>query len=265
MQRDTRLRIEFDCVPIRALVFPLREDNLMSSGALPGIHKPRYYVGIAAFMSLMVLAGFWPTYFGQFVSGIPNRPWIVHLHGWIFVGWMMLLVTQVALAAKGKIAAHRSLGTLGVAYGFLIFAMGIVVSIVPSVARFQTGEQTLDEVAGFLIIPLGDMVLFGAFFIPAVLYRRRPELHKRLMLLATNALLFAAAGRLGPYVGDFISSGLWFSPVFIGMAYDLWTRRRVHPVYFVGLAAMAIVFTRLFLVESEGWLRIGRVIVHTFS
>jgi hypothetical protein len=236
----------------------------MSAVALPRTSKPRFYVGIAAFMSLMVLVGFWPTYFGQFVSGIPDRPWIVHLHGWIFVGWMVLLVTQVVLAAKGKIAAHRSLGMFGIAYGFLILAMGIVVSIVPGVARFQAGEQTLDEVAGFLIIPLGDMVLFAAFFVPAVLYRRRPELHKRLMLVATNALLFAAAGRLGPYVGEIMSSGLWFSPVFIGMAYDLWTRRRIHPVYFIGLAAMAIVFTRLFLVETEAWLRIGRVIVRTF-
>jgi hypothetical protein len=85
------------------------------------------------------------------------------------------------------------------------------------------------------------------------------------MLLATNALLFAAAGRLGPYIGEGLSSGLWFSPALIGMAYDQWSRRKIHPVYFVGLAAMAVVFTRLFLVESEAWLRIGRVIIQAFA
>jgi hypothetical protein len=51
-----------------------------------------------------------------------------------------------------------------------------------------------------VIIPLGDMVLFAGFFIPAVIYRRRPEIHKRLMLLATTALLFAAAGRMSNFI-----------------------------------------------------------------
>ena len=76
--------------------------HLMSTASLPTFTRPRFYVGMAAFMSLMVLVGFWPTYFGQILSGIPNRHWVVHLHGWIFVGWMALLVTQVILAATGK-------------------------------------------------------------------------------------------------------------------------------------------------------------------
>ena len=168
----------------------------MSTARLSTVSRPRFYLGMTAFMSLMVLVGFWPSYFGQVIHGIPNRPIVIHLHGLIFAGWMVLLVTQVYLAATGRIREHRSLGTLGIAYGVLVLAMGLVVSIAAPVLHLRAGEQTLDEVAGFLIIPLGDMVLFAAFFIPAVIYRTRPELHKRFMLLATNALLFAAAGRI---------------------------------------------------------------------
>jgi uncharacterized membrane protein YozB (DUF420 family) len=47
----------------------------------------------------------------------------------IFTGWMVLLITQVILAATGKTQAHRTLGTFGIAYGFLVLAMGVVISI----------------------------------------------------------------------------------------------------------------------------------------
>ena len=138
------------------------------STALPMFSRSRYYVTMAAFMSLMVLVGFWPSYFSQVLRGIPDRPWVIHMHGLIFVGWMVLLVTQVILVASGRTRAHRTLGTFGIAYGFLVLVMGIIVAIAAPVLHFQSGEQTLDETAGFMIIPLGDMVLFGAFFIPAV-------------------------------------------------------------------------------------------------
>ena len=115
-----------------------------------------------------------------------------------------------------------------------------------------------------MIIPLGDMVLFASFFIPAVIYRRQPEIHKRLILLATTALLFAAAGRMSAAITVPGAVLVWLSPILIGMAYDKWTRRTVHPVYFLGLAILAIGFTRIFLTASESWLRTGRAIVRAF-
>ena len=116
----------------------------MSTTSLSTFSRPRFYVGMAAFMSLIVLAGFWPTYFGQFLNGIPSRPWVVHLHGMIFTGWMVLLITQVILVATGRIQAHRTVGTFGIAYGFLILAMGVVVSIAAAVIHTTAGDQTMD-------------------------------------------------------------------------------------------------------------------------
>ena len=125
---------------------------------------------------------------------------------------------QRHLAAMGRTQMHRSLGTIGIAYGFLVLAMGLAVSIAAPVMHFKNGEQPLDEAAGFLIIPLGDMVLFAGFFIPAVIYRNRPELHKRFMLLATTALLFAAAGRMSSAISLPLAVVVWLMPVFAGMA-----------------------------------------------
>ena len=235
------------------------------ASAIPGKSRSQFYVGIAAFMTLLVVVGFWPTYFGQMLNGIPDRPLVLHLHGLIFTGWMALLMMQVLLAATGRLKAHRSLGAVGIGYGFAVLAMGLVVSIAAPLMHLTAGEQTLDQVAGFMIIPLGDMVLFAGFFIPAVVYRNRPEIHKRLMLLATTALIFAGVGRMSSYLTLAGSTILWFSPVLFGIAYDKRTRGKVHPVYFIGLVAMAVVFTRLFLRDSEAWLSIGRAIVRVFE
>jgi len=238
----------------------------MSTASLSTFARPRFYVGVAAFMTLMVLVGFWPSYFGQFLrSGLPDRPWVIHLHGLIFVGWMVLLVAQVILVAGGRTQAHRRVGTFGIAYGFLVLAMGLVVSIAAPVLHFRAGEQTLDAAAGFVIIPLGDMVLFAGFLIAAVIYRRRPEIHKRLMLLATNALLFAAAGRLSNFISLPAATVLWLSPVLLGMLYDKWAHGKVHRIYLFGLVILMVGFTRIFLTQSEAWLPIGRRLIQAFA
>src|SRR5262245_66337869 len=87
----------------------------------PGIGQPRrFYLGMVGFMILMVLVGFWPSYFGPLLRGAAARPWVIHLHGIVFMGWMALLMTQVALAASGRIRAHRKLGNFGIAYGLMV-------------------------------------------------------------------------------------------------------------------------------------------------
>lgn len=49
----------------------------------------------------------------------------------------------------------------------------------------------------FLIVPLFDMLAFGVYFALAVLWRKKPELHRRLIFVATCVLLYAAFGRSG--------------------------------------------------------------------
>jgi hypothetical protein len=44
---------------------------------------------------------------------------------------------------------------------------------------------------GFLVLPIGDMLLFGGFFIAGIRARRQREAHRRLMVLAAVALMEA--------------------------------------------------------------------------
>ena len=97
------------------------------------------------------------------------------------------------------------------------------------------------------------MVLFGCFFGAAIAYRSRPEVHKRLVLLACVAIMFAGAFRLS-YVlnlpGQII---VWFVPIAAGMVFDFYKRGRVHPVYWIGAVVMGIGLTRIPFGETDLW------------
>ena len=225
--------------------------------AAPRRVRTRAYAGLSALMVGIVVVGFWPSYFGPMVRGQIARPAIIQVHGLIFVGWMALLMAQVALAARGRIQLHRKVGRYGVVYGWLVVAMGLIVGPAASVIHVRAGEWTRDRGAGFLLITFGDMVLFGACFAAAVAYRHRPEIHKRLMIAATVALLFAAVGRMG-IESTPLAALVWLSPLLIGMVHDKVTLGRVHPVYVITTVALFIGATRVAFEQSEVWLRIGR-------
>ena len=83
----------------------------------------------------------------------------------------------------------------------------------------------------FLTIPLFDIVLFASLVGAALYFRRRSDVHKRLMILVTISILAAPIARLPLSI---LKAG---PPAFFGLAdlflipcvlYDLITRGRVH-------------------------------------
>jgi hypothetical protein len=169
----------------------------------------------------------------------------------------------VTLVSLGRVRQHRRVGNLGIAYGTLVLVIGLVVTFVAPVLHMRAGDWTLDAAAAFLLLPLVDMVLFAGFFGAAVAYRRRPEIHKRLILAATVALAFAAVARMS-FRSPAVFLLVWLSPLLAAMAFDAFTRRRVHPVHFISVTVMATAFTRIFFRESDGWLKIGRALLAPF-
>jgi hypothetical protein len=211
-------------------------------------------------MLTIVVIGFWPTYFSPLLRGTLAIPTVVHAHALVFLGWMALLMAQAIVAARGNIRLHRRIGRWGIAYGCAVIAMGLIVGPATAVIKFDSGEWTRDRAAGSLLLTVGDMVSFAAWFGAAIWYRTRPEVHKRLMVVATVALLVAALARW-TFVGSGLArAGIWLSPIFIGMVHDWVTRRRVHPVYTIGSIVLFLFALRLLVANSEAWLRIGRPI-----
>ena len=228
-----------------------------TAAAVSRVRAQRFSLMLTLVLLAVVVRGFWPTYFGPLLTGRSvARPWVMHLHGAIFSGWMLLLLGQVSLAVSGRVRLHRRVGAFGIAYGCLVLIVGVVVSFAAPVRHVRLGEWTVDQAAAFLLLPLVDMILFAGFFGAAIAYRRRPEIHKRLIVAATLALAFAAVGRIfeSSLVGFFV---VWLTPLAAAIGFDLYSSRRVHPVYIVSAAVFVVAFLRLLVMESPFWLTIG--------
>lgn len=219
------------------------------------------YVTLAVAMTMMVVASFWAIYFGPLLRGDADRPWLFHLHGAVFLGWMGLLVAQATLVATGRTRLHRRVGTIGMVYGALVLALGLAITFVATSMHMASGAWDIDSAAAFLLLPLGDMVLFAGFFGAAVAYRRRPEIHKRLILLATVALLFAAVARVVPFEPASTFLVVWLAPLGVAMLYDWRSRGRVHATYAIGFAILLAAFARVWAMNHEPWLTIGRALL----
>jgi FtsH-binding integral membrane protein len=225
-----------------------------------GAYDRLFYGGMAIAMALTVLTGFAPTYYLRFfgegpratVSGGPFTS-LVHLHGALFTGWMLLFIVQTALVASHRVAVHRRLGVAG---GVLAAAM-ILVGTSTAIATAARGAAPpgVDPLA-FLAIPIFDMVLFATFVTTALVMRRDKEAHKRLMLLAYISIIVAAVARLPGVLpmGPLAFFGLGYLFVVVAVIYDFVSRRRVHKAYLWGGGLMvASVPLRLMVSGTDAW------------
>jgi MFS family permease len=222
----------------------------------------QFYIGLTLFLMATVVIGFWPSYFGTLLGGGVARPFVMHVHGAIFTGWMLLLFLQVGLASSGRVRAHRRVGTFGIWYGAIVWVMGVIATFAAPVIHVRNGEWPLDQAAGFLIFPIGDMILFGGFFGAAVKFRNKPEIHKRLIVAATVALAFAAVARMNLSLP--IVFLLWLAPMAALAAFDFRSAGKIHKVTAICVAAMVIAFPRVLLEQNESWLRVGRTMMGWF-
>ena len=221
------------------------------------------YVALSVLIGAIAIGGFWATYFGSLLRGsaTTSQPLLIHAHAAVFVGWLALFLTQTVLAAVGRVRAHRALGQAGIWYGVFLVLMGIWTAVSRSAYHMRTSRSG----EGLLFVALLDMAIFAPFFGAAIVYRRQPQIHKRLMVVAATMLLVAAVGRFwflpAPPMDLLVSSAIWFSPVLLGMAHDWWTSRRVHPVYVLGLAAFVFrLASPAFVIGTPAWSSIARLI-----
>jgi hypothetical protein len=213
----------------------------------------RFYTGIGVLMAVTAITGFWATYFGPLVRGTLSQPLLIHIHAAVFVGWLALFLGQAALAATRNVVWHLKLGRFGIGYGLLVIVVGLFTGISRSADRMATGG----DAEQLLYIAILDILLFSVFFASAIRFRRQPQLHKRLMLVAATILLVAAVFRLpflpaGP-IGVHARLVLWAVPILLAITYDFRTGRSLHPVYALGLLGLLVRNYTVFLSQTDVW------------
>jgi hypothetical protein len=240
----------------------------MTTIAIPSIRTPArtraslqndrlFYSGMAVAMILTVFVGFAQSYFLKSYFGGRPLGMLVHVHGAASTAWLLLFFTQTALVAARRTDIHRKLGLAGAALAVVLLILGIATAI----AAFRAGRTPPGwDPRSHLVMPFWTIGTFALFVGIAIIYRKQPETHKRLMLLATIAMLTPAIGRL-PIISG-LGYGVYFAIqdlfVLAGVVYDFASRRRVHPAYiWGGLFIIIMQPMRLFISQTPLWLAFG--------
>jgi hypothetical protein len=229
--------------------------------------RRNFYLYMALTFGLVAFAGFAPTYFLRAFSELPPLSIRAHVHGALFTAWVMLFVAQAALVRADRRDLHRPLGVVGAVLSIAMIGAGLS-AVVGVAARFAaTGFHPHGlPPAAFLAVQLGMLLQFAAFVALAIGFRRRADVHKRLMLLATVSILPPAVARFHlenhgldiPNVATLVA----YSLLFIAAAYDFVRTRRVHAVYVWGGPAMLVwLFARVAIGRSEVWQPIARWLI----
>jgi hypothetical protein len=222
-----------------------------------------FYVAMGAVAVGIAVIGFVP---GMALSptkrnGPPTTD--VLLHGLVAAMWLALFITQAVLVRGSNTRVHRRLGWIGIPLAIAVVATGIITTIAQGKRGFALWwhpDLKADSLAE-LVHPLGDLLSFSLLVTAALIFRRRSDVHKRLMLLAAVGSMMAAplvhligyfpALRAVPPVILLPLAVLYFSSAI----HDRLTVGRIHPVSkWVGLSLLVFaMFRGSVLGPSEAW------------
>jgi hypothetical protein len=227
-----------DAEPVRAVVIPENKLSLTTLTGRDGIVCRYFYFAMSLLMAAIVVAGFKRTVNDNLFHPAIPRPFILWIHASAFAGWVIFFIGQSTLVRIHKVSWHRSMGWFGAGLATVMVPLGIVTAIV--MARFDTVRLHQTGADAFLSIPFYDMIAFGVLIALAIVWRTKPELHRRLIFIATCGLMDAAFGRFD-YLFD---HNLYFACldllILLGVGRDLLVDRRVHKVYLYALPLLIV-------------------------
>jgi hypothetical protein len=196
----------------------------------------RFYTTMAFAISAGVFAGFARTYYAGSYFHSPAIPLWVHVHGAVFTAWILFYLLQNLLAMNGGMKLHRKLGITGGALGVGVVSLGSAIAL----RQAREGRFfPFPDAYSLLAVSFAQMVLFAVFLSLGLLLRRDAELHKRLIMMATQLFFFPAFGRLLHGINPAtLSIAMCF--YLAGPLYDLVSRRCVHRSYRWGVPLLIL-------------------------
>ena len=205
----------------------------MTASATAGrLSEPQYFVAVWVGFATLVAAGFAKSYYLRSFFDAPPLTMLVHVHGAVLTAWVALLGAQIGLIVFHRSAWHRRLGWWGVGLGTLVVALGCAATLTAAAREVAGGTARESAHLTVLGLELTQMLLFATLAALAIRLSRRPDVHKRLMILATMCLLPSPIARLPINFGSNAGILMWFDLIVIAVvAADAIRQRRLHPAY----------------------------------
>lgn len=213
-----------------------------------------FFFSLMLLYAVVAVIGFVPSLVG-FARGTFPMSLPAHLHGVVMVSWLALLVAQSALPARGSVALHRRVGGWVSAFAVLVWLSLLVMTVRSLVVLDPQPGHFLYNI---LLLQGMVLLLFPLFFGWALLRRRSPGWHKRLMAIAALLPLQASIDRMfwmprgeASQWENFLYLDLLLIPLFL---FDGKTLRRIHPATALGTAILvAVQLAALQLWMSPAW------------
>lgn len=192
-------------------------------------HDRIFFGGMAALMVATVLLGFGHTYY--FAGRVAADP-IIHIHAAVFSMWFVLYVVQTCLIPAGKLHWHRTLGYWSYGWAVLMLVMGVLAATdLMRRGLMHTAVVVGPDPKTFYIVNMIGLLTFAVLIAGSYVARRRPDMHKRLVLYATLSMLNNAIDRW-PYqaMGVHATRAHWIylGYLLIPVVYDLMSLHRIH-------------------------------------
>jgi hypothetical protein len=224
--------------------------GVRTNSSFASARPPKLYLGAAIVATLVVIAGFAQVYYLRFLFQKPPLTLLIHVHGLIMTAWCTLFLLQAGLIATRKYELHRRVGVYGVGLAILVVILAAAVTVN---AAIRTARDPDSDDIFFLGFNMAVLAQFAGFFGAGIVLRGRPEMHKRLMSLATLSLLPPAVGRipLDFLHHDFNALIAFDLLVLTWVAADTIRFRRLNAVFAWGAPLMIVVFQGAFILAAS--------------
>ncbi len=238
----------------------------VTSSSLLDLHAPRgvsrsrsrFFLWAAIALALIVLIGFTKSYLDRLARGETTLTPLVHIHAAVMAGWFALFVGQAVLVGARRPDLHRKLGIVGIGVALALLVTCFMVTWHAAVVEVAQNQEVLFRmILGFNGLSL---IVFASAFGTAIALRRRPDVHKRFMLLASLGLLGPAFGRLiqNPYL---VISAV-NATILLCMAIDTVRNRRLHPVFaWFGVPLIGLYYWAVWAIQTPTWIRLATALV----
>ena len=220
----------------------IRDTTKAHAFAVSDPYERNFFLTYVALIWAATTIGFGLEIKEKLAEGSLHYPLIVHAHALIFVGWLVLLTTQIALIRRGNYALHRRLGIVALILIPLMIFVAPATVIVSKVIKYGHPDTSFP----FMSTQFTNVLASNVLFIAGLCLRRSSSAHKRLMLMGTLVIFEPGFRRIVGYLLDHkFHDGFW--PYFLetyggsftlmmGLGvYDLIRHQKLNPAYVVAL------------------------------
>lgn len=229
--------------------------NTLAS-ASPARHEARTpYRALAIAAAIVAFAGFARSYYLKGLFGARPLPLVLHVHGLIMSAWIAIFIVQTWLIAAHRVQWHRRLGVVAAVLAVGIIALGAWLTVA-GVMR-EAHAHVVRQFHYLLGLNFVNLLTFALFVGGGLAWRRRPEFHKRLMVLAAVTLLAPASARIALLFTHSVVSQFLAFYACLGacVVVDTVRHQRLHPVFGWGTLFIVAAWQLVYALEkSDAWL-----------